>query len=132
MAERRTSITGPLVALVAVLAAFVIGVLWIIPKDDSQSRATMLGILVTASGAAVAVFTRGKVNDVHDEVGEVRTQVNGRMSQLLKQNADQADALRTAAAELAAYRAMLYGQLPPVLPVPRETTEGDDHEDHRS
>lgn len=128
MAKRgRTSITGPLVALVAVLGAFVIGVLWIIPKDDGQSRATILGILVTTSGAAVAYFTRSKVNEVQEDVGAVREQVNGRMSQILAQNAAQAEALRAAAAELAAYRVIFHGTMPPVS---RET-EGGDGADHQ-
>jgi hypothetical protein len=120
---KTTSITWPMVGLVVACAGFLLGVLWVIPKDDTQSRAALIGILVTASGAAVAYFTRAKVNDVVTEVGEVRTQVNGRMTQLLKQNAEQAEALRQATAELAAYRLMVGGQ----LPVPRETTEGVEH-----
>jgi hypothetical protein len=135
MPERKTSITWPMVGLVVACAGFLLGVLWVIPKDDTQSRAALIGILVTASGASVAYFTRSKVNDVVDEVGAVRTQVNGRMTQLLKQNADQAEALRQAAAELAAYRVLLGGgQLPPLtsIPVPRETEGGEHGRDDQS
>jgi hypothetical protein len=96
MTQNRTSITWPIVAMLGVLAAFVVAVLWVIPKDDTQSRSTMLGILVTASTAITAHFVRNKVGDLQTDVAEVDKKVNGRMTQLIAQTEQARKALEEA------------------------------------
>lgn len=103
--KRHTSITWPMVALAVVLCVFVVAVLWIIPEGDAQSRATMLGVLVTVSGGAVAVFTRSKVNDVREDVKVVDGKVNGRMQQLIDETREARAALERVRIELADERA---------------------------
>ena len=102
---RRASITWPLVALVAELGAFIVGVMYVIPTDDAQSRSTLLGVLVTASGAACAWFTREKTDQLRQGVASVERKVNGRMSQLIVETIAARDALERALVELETERA---------------------------
>lgn len=113
----RASITWPMCALIGELGGFILAVLYVIPPDDAQSRSTLLGILVTASGAATAWFMRQKTNelregvaDVKDEVADVKEKVNGRMSQLITEASAARDALERALVELEAERAKNGGQ----------------------
>jgi hypothetical protein len=100
-----TSVTWPLVALAAVGCGFLVAVLLVIPKEDTQSRSAVLGILVTLAVSAGAWFTRNKVNQVQDGVERVDDKVNGRMTQLIDETARARDALLQATAELERERA---------------------------
>lgn len=98
MTERKpaTSVTWPLVALAAVAGLFLIAVLVVIPKEDTQSRSAVLGILVTSAAAATAWFSRNKVNQVQEGVERVDEKVNGRMTQLIEETRRARDALQAA------------------------------------
>lgn len=101
-----SSITWPLVALAAVGGGFLVAVLLVIPKDDTQSRSAVLGILVTLAVSAGAWFTRNKVNQVQEGVERVDDKVNGRMTQLIEETSRARDALTEATAALARERAV--------------------------
>jgi hypothetical protein len=100
-----TSVTWPLVALVALGCGFLVAVLLVIPKDDTQSRSAVLGILVTLGATATAWFTRNKVNQVQEGVERVDDKVNGRMTQLIDETARARDALVEATTQLERERA---------------------------
>lgn len=88
-----TSVTWPVVGLVLVGGGFLIAVLLVIPKEDTQSRSAVLGILVTLAAAGGAWFTRNKVNQVQEGVDDVNDKVNGRMTQMLDEIAESRRAL---------------------------------------
>jgi hypothetical protein len=88
-----SSVTWPLVALAAVGCGFLVAVLLVIPRDDTQSRSAVLGILVTLVASATAWFTRNKVNQVQEGVERVDDKVNGRMTQMLEEIAESRRAL---------------------------------------
>lgn len=104
--------TWPLVGLVAIGALFLVAVLVVIPKDDTQARSAVLGVLVTLGGAAGAWFTRNKVNQVQEGVDDVNTKVNGRMTQLIRETSESRAALQRATEELARERAHRAGDAP--------------------
>lgn len=106
------SITWPLVGLAGVGGAFVILVLVVIPKDDTQSRSAILGALVTIATSLVALFVKAKVGEVREGVEEVDRKVNGRMTQMLAETAQARDALLAATAELERERAKNAGREP--------------------
>lgn len=91
-----TSVTWPLVGLALVGAGFLVAVLLVIPKDDTQSRSAVLGLLVTLGAGATAWFTRNKVNQVQEGVDDVNTKVNGRMTEMVAELANSREALREA------------------------------------
>lgn len=100
-----SSVTWPLVALAAVGGGFLVAVLLVIPKEDTQSRSAVLGILFTLGTAAAAWFTRNKVNQVQEGVERVDEKVNGRMTQLIEETGRARAALVQATAEIERERA---------------------------
>ena len=100
-----SSVTWPLVALAAVGGGFLVAVLLVIPREDTQSRSAVLGILVTLAVSAGAWFTRNKVNQVQEGVELVDDKVNGRMTQLIDETARARDALVLATSQLERERA---------------------------
>ncbi len=117
---RATSITWPMVAILALLCSFLLGIFVLIPDDEPQSRTALLGFVLLAGQAAVGYFMRSKVNEVQDNVTTgieavaetvtaVDKKVNGRMTQLIEATQRAADEAAAAREELAAYRASVEG-----------------------
>jgi hypothetical protein len=67
-----------------VAAATFLGGVALVPDDDPGLRSAMLGVLIVAGTAAVGKFLGGRVDGVREDVADVRTQVNGRMTQLIE------------------------------------------------
>jgi hypothetical protein len=88
-----TSVTWPLVGLALIGAGFLVAVLVVIPREDTQSRSAVLGVLVTLAAGATAWFSRNKVNQVQEGVDDVNTKVNGRMTELVKELGQAREAL---------------------------------------
>jgi hypothetical protein len=99
-AKPSSSVTWPLVALAAVGGGFLVAVLLVIPKEDTQSRSAVLGILFTLGTAAAAWFTRNKVNQVQEGVERVDEKVNGRMTQMIDELSESRRALDASRREL--------------------------------
>lgn len=80
---KRSGIAWPVVALVAVLASAFVGIFALIPDDEPQSRTMLLTAMSAASSAIVLWFVNRKSNEVHREVQEVKTIVNGNTERLI-------------------------------------------------
>ena len=100
-------ITWPLVALSAIGGAFILLVLVVIPKDDTQTRSAILGTLLTVSTMVVTAYVKNKTGNIQDSVDQVNDKVNGRMTQLIDETAKSRDALVLAHADVARYKLLL-------------------------
>lgn len=64
--QQRRELTWPLVAIVAIGAAFVIAVLLVIPKDAPEIRTALLGALVTGVVSVLAAVQRSVQRSIDD------------------------------------------------------------------
>jgi hypothetical protein len=86
MTERQQNamrVTWPMVAMLGLVLAFLVGIFALIPDGEPAGRTALLGVITVAASALTTFVTSRNVARVAEKVDEVDKKVNGRMSQLI-------------------------------------------------